>query len=77
MSTSLPLLHPRPSGWADLGAPAAPEAQSHPRTADAGWFGTSASGRVLSADPHAGAGRDVQAWADAVLSHLLAPGTPR
>lgn len=71
MNTSLPPLHPLPSGWADLAAlPAAPT----PALDDAGvlaWFGAAASGRVLAADPHAGNGRDVQAWADAVLHHLV------
>jgi len=71
MSTSLPPLHPLPSGWADLaalptGRPTAPDDD-----AVLAWFGTPASGRVLAADVHAGAGRDVQAWADAVLHHMV------
>lgn len=77
MSTSLPLLHPRPSGWADLGAPAAPTSPAGDAPVDAAWFGAPASGRVLAADPHARPGRDVQAWADAVLSPLLLPAAGR
>lgn len=81
MNTSLPPLppvHPLPSGWG-AGAVAPGAGASHPAGASLDWFAApaSASGRVLSAaagvTPPGGHGRDVQAWADAVTGHLLAP----
>jgi len=76
MSTSNPLFRglPPPS-WQDLSAlgraPAAAAASS-PGSSD--WFGRStASARVLSVQSAGLSSNDVDAWAQQLVNHLLAP----
>jgi len=78
MNTLSPLFgHSLPaSAWSDA-APGAGRPRAEPGAPVPGlgdWFGASASGRPLSVQRDANATGDVDAWAKALIDHLLEPG---